>query len=171
MKRLILAMFVLAVGVFIFSAAFAEMKTTTFQVSANVIPSCTVSTVRVNFGDSISGTANVLATGNVIVNCPSDTTYEIGLNEGLNYASNARHVSDGGGNSISYGLFKGSGQFSEEWGNSCTTNSFPNGSCYSGNIANGSDQSYTVHGRLYLSSHPGSPAGTYSDTVTVEVQY
>ncbi|HAX92938.1 MAG TPA: hypothetical protein DCY25_03140 [Bacteroidales bacterium] len=171
MKRLIVAMFALAVGVFIFSAAFAEMKTTTFQVSANVIPSCTVSTARVNFGDSISGTANVSATGNVIVNCSSGTTYEIGLNEGLNYASPYRHVSDGSGNSISYLLNKWLFPFPEEWGNSCTTNSYPSGSCYSGNTATGSDQSYTVFGLLRLSAHPGSPAGTYSDTVTVEVQY
>ena len=169
MKKFIVVMLGLVLTVLFLSTAFAEIRTDYLTVSATLVPSCTVSATPVNFGDT-GGADNVHANGTVTVNCDSGTTYDIGLNEGLHPYMTFRHLANSGNTEwVTYDLCTSSTDCLQNiWGNSCTTASYTVGYCVSG-TGTGSNQVYPVYGMLH--SFYSVPAGTYTDTVTVELVY
>ncbi len=168
MKRILT--FVLIAVIVVFSgAAFGATTTTTLDVSANVIPTCTVSASPVNFGD-FDSSADIYANGDVTVNCASGVPYHIALGAGQNQdpSSLGRRITDGSGNYILYFLLKPDMYY--QWGDSDYDNTYPHGSSVAG-TGSGSTQPYTVYGSILQSSALGKPSGLYTDVVTVTVHY
>ena len=169
MRRLALAsaLFV-AVGSAAPSMAVAGNTSTTFQISASVPSSCTISTTALNFGtyDRVIG-SNVTAT--VTTNCSVNASAQIMLGQGLNSdtaSSNdsplRRLKNENGGtiNYLSYTLYQNSGK-TTIWGNS--TNTGVNV------VGNGNNQVSSVYGAI--TAGQSLPAGTYTDTVVANITF
>jgi spore coat protein U-like protein len=164
MKKLIISLFIMVLGISLSGAAYGATATEFLNVSANVVPACTVSTTAVNFGDT-DGSADVFANGDVTVNCSSGIQYNIALDAGLNYDLISRRVSDGV-NYIRYELYKDAAN-ANQWADSDFANTYPFGLSVP-DTGDGTDQPHIVYG--YLSS-PSGPVGTYTDVITVTVHY
>ncbi|WP_293780090.1 spore coat U domain-containing protein [uncultured Oxalicibacterium sp.] len=140
----------------------------TFQVTATVISSCTVSGTTLNFGNSIdpfSATTPLDSTSTLTVACTNTTPYTVALNAGT-HAGGATNFSaraiQNGSSTLGYQLYSDSNR-STVWGN---------GSNSSGQVSgtgSGSNQSLTIYGRL--PSLTGAVPGSYTDTVTVTITY
>lgn len=109
-----LSLFFLVMCISLSGGADAASVSTTFNVSATVVPVCQVYTTPVNFGN-YAGT-DVYASGDVSVKCATGTLYHIAIDAGLYYDGFWRTVSNGN-DVIRYGFFKNPCQ-SSEWGDS-----------------------------------------------------
>ncbi len=138
--------------------AHAATTTTTFDVTANVPTSCSVSAGgALAFGTYAN--AQIDATTTVDVTCTSGGTYTVGLSNGGNYVTN-RRMKDAGTDYLNYELYKENLR-TNRWGDS-------GGELVSG-AGSGSAQTLTVYGRLPAGQ--GLIAGAYTDTITVTVTY
>jgi len=180
MKRLILALTIAAMGLFYSGAAGAFTQTTTgsMNIAATVLPRCTVTTIPMEF-PPYDGTRFAHATSTITVNCSTGVQYRIDIDKGLNTigtTTNPRYVKTGTSfpsmlNTIPYGLYKtNTYMVMDAWGDNGTTYCLactipPTGLTATGT---GLDQPATVYGELLSSTNP---AGTYTDTVIVTVNY
>ncbi|HMK50497.1 MAG TPA: spore coat U domain-containing protein [Thermodesulfovibrionales bacterium] len=145
----------------------ADSRTANLQVTATVIGYCTVATTAVDFG-SITGESTALATGDVTVNCPLNTVYNITLDAGQHSSEGFRMIS-GGGSGVSYNLYK-DGSRSAEWGDNGYSGTYAAGTSLA-DMGTGSDQSHPVYGAIW-GGFGGPAAGTVlTDTVLVTVYY
>jgi spore coat protein U-like protein len=135
--------------------------TTTFNVTATVPTSCTVTANNLNFGTVGVLTANTDATTTLSPKCTNGAAYNIGLDKGLNGSSVTARQMKAGSALVNYSLFSNSGR-TTNWGNTVGTDTV------SGNGI-GSAQSLTVYGRIPPQTTP-SP-GTYNDTIVVTLTY
>jgi spore coat protein U-like protein len=167
MKR-ILAVSILTALVLAFAGiASADSRTANLQVTATVIGYCTVSTTAVDFG-AITGESTALATGDVTVNCPLNTVYNVTLDAGQHSSEGFRMIS-GGGSGVSYNLYK-DGSRTSEWGDNGYGNTYMAGTSLP-DAGTGSDQSHPVYGAIW-GGFGGPAAGTVlTDTVLVTVYY
>lgn len=146
------------------SAAHAASSNTSMPVTADVSGTCSVSTGTVAFG-AYDGTSasNVDAQATVSVTCTSGTSFWVGLNAGGGSgATVSTRKMTSGANTLNYSLYQDSSR-TTLWGNTQAVDA--TGSLTAGSSA----YSLTVYGRI-----PGSqnvPAGSYSDSVTVTVNY
>lgn len=165
MKRMLLAIGIMAVGVAIEASAQAATTTTTLNVSASVSTSCVVATTPISFG-TYSG-AQVNASGDVTVTCTNGTAYQVALDAGQNYVgSYDRRMSNGAGAFLNYNITSaGSGW----WGDIGYGDTFPYAYPVPG-TGTGSAQVLTVNAALQA-GQSGVPAGAYSDVVNVTVWY
>ncbi len=133
-----------------------------FNVSANVLGTCTVSATDLNFGTTGILSANQDATNAISVTCSNLTPYTIGLDDGLNGIGSptARRMVNGGA-SITYAIYQNAARTSP-WGDTTGTNTISG-------TGTGSPQTYTTYGRVPAQTTP--PAATYTDTVVVTVTY
>lgn len=164
MKKILLAILVLVVGVAFTANSYATTSTSTLDVSLNAVVSCSVSTSPVIF-DGYDGSVDVIGFGDVTVNCPLDVRYEIALDAGANFDGDYRNMSDGA-NTIWYGLGDPTGTY--EWGDAEYAATYPFGSVVS-DTGNGSAQPHTVIGGVAA----GQAVSTdpYFDVVNVTVYY
>lgn len=132
-----------------------------FSVQANVAADCRVTAQDINFGNQGVLDSNVDAAGGVDVTCTSGTSYNVGLNNGLNGGSPTTRRMTLAGEDVLYGLYM-DGARSQPWGDTIGTDTV------SGTGA-GTEQRHTVYGRVPPQATP--PPGTYSDTVVVTVTY
>ncbi|MGN7964212.1 Csu type fimbrial protein [Brucella sp. 22210] len=132
----------------------------TFNVTANVDRTCTVSATSINFGNHGVLTSNVDATGALSVSCTTNLPYSVSLNGGLSNTTPTQRRMTLGSNAVIYGLYTNAAR-SIPWGN--TTGQIVTGT------GTGTAQSLTVYGRVAPQTTP--PPGTYSDTVVVTVSY
>jgi len=145
--------------------ASADSKTANVEVSATIIATCTVSTSDVKFGN-VTGEDITNSPGNIAVNCPLNTPYQIAIGAGQ-HLSSERFVSDGT-YSVLYRLMKDD-YFGPQWGDNDLENTYMWGSSVS-DTGSGSSQDHTVYGRLM--PFVGIPSGTtMTDSVTVTVYY
>jgi spore coat protein U-like protein len=147
----------------------ATAVTSTFQVTATVIKSCTISTSPISFGnyDPTSTTA-VSAQGSVSATCTKGTPVTVALDQGLNKtsastaAAPARQMVNGT-SLLPYDIYTTSGS-TTEWGN--TTASEP-----------ANQTSISVKTPLVFNTYGSLPAGTdvpagnYTDTVTATLVF
>ncbi len=169
MKKLISALFVLALGVGLSGRAYAGTEATTLDVSMNRVAACAVTTTGVNFGDA-DGTTFIYADGGVMVMCTPGVPYNVALDGGLNYSAvdlDNRHVSDGAGNYVRYILAQDVGLV-VHWGDSDFDNTYLMGTSFS-DLGTGNFQGHTVYG--WLSGTSYSPVGSFTDIVNVTVYY
>ncbi|WP_299313633.1 spore coat U domain-containing protein, partial [uncultured Halomonas sp.] len=103
------------------------------------------------------------ATSMISVTCTSGAEYDLSLNEGVNADGTTRRMVDSGGtNYVSYRLYSNSGH-TTLWGDGTFGDAVTD-------TGNGEEQQITVYGRVEADDNATTPpAGSYSDTVTVEV--
>ena len=141
----------------------AQTSTTTFTVTATVLPSCTVSGgVPLAFGVVTPG---VQQDGNVLISatCTVGTPYTIGLDAGTGTgATVASRRMTSGGDTLEYALFQDAAR-TTPWGDGTV------GTSTRSSTGTGLQQSFTVYGRV--PSGAAAAVGTYSDTITVTATY
>ncbi len=149
------------------TSARAVVATNSFQVTANVSSSCTVSGSTLNFGtgiDPIAAAVPLNAASALSVRCTNTTPYAIALDAGVNAGGSTsfstRKIANGV-NTLGYQLYTDSSR-TTVWGNGT-------GSSTSSGTGTGSTQSVSIYGQL--PSLVGAVPGTYTDTVTVTISY
>lgn len=148
------------------SALAATSTTSTFQVTANVVASCTVTTTggNVAFG-TYSGTAKT-ATTVLTVNCTDTTPYSIGLNAGSTTGATVttrqmKGALSGTTTTLGYSLTTDSAGLNN-WTDI-------GGSNVSTGTGTGGTQTVTVYGQL--AANQTVAPDSYSDTVTATLSY
>lgn len=141
----------------------AQTSTSTFTVTATVLPSCTVAGgVPLAFGVVTPG---VQQDGNVLISaiCTVGTPYTIGLDAGTGTGATvaARRMTSGG-DTLEYALYQDAAR-TTPWGDGTV------GTSTRSSTGTGLQQSFTVYGRVPSSA--AAAVGTYSDTITVTATY
>lgn len=141
----------------------AATATTTFQVDATVISSCSVSATNLGFGnyDSLA-VPPTDATSTVTVQCSLLTSYEIGLDVGLGSGATVttRRMTLGA-DTLDYSLYQDSAR-TTVWGNTLSTDTIAD-------TGTGLQQPHTVYGRITAGQIVNT--GNYTDTITVTVNF
>lgn len=133
-----------------------------FNVTANVPPTCRVTTSDLNFGPVGVLTAPHDAFTSLAPTCTNGTAYQIGLDGGLSGATNPtlrRMVK--GGEGITYGLYRDTAR-TQAFGNTLGANTLAG-------LGSGLAQTTFVYGRVPAQATP-SP-GAYADTIQATVTY
>jgi spore coat protein U-like protein len=149
------------------SIAQAATTTTTFSVTANVQPTCSVTASPLAFGNYNPGAGAVTGTSAVSVRCTNGTAYTVALNGGSTVGGTiAQRQMANGANRLNYNLFT-SNAHTTIWGDGTT------GSTQAGTGAGvATANAHTVFGQLPDSAvNQASVTGAFSDTVTVTVTY
>ena len=156
MRRLI-ALAIL--GIFFLGTGSTQAATvnSSIALSVNVLPSCTVSSSAVAFGDYTPLTS-ASRQGTLTVNCSSGTIYAVALNEGGAGDGTSRHMVRADGATIAYDLYSDSAH-TQRWGSGANSQA---------GTGSGADKTMTVYAAIPPSA---APAGNYSDNVTVMVSY
>jgi len=138
--------------------ALADSNSSSFDVTVQVLASCSISSSNMTFSSITTGTtSNSDATSSLTVNCSSGTPYTISLGNGSNYM-NVRRMA-WGGSYLNYLLYQDSAR-TTEW----------NGTITKAATGSGSDQLYTIYGRI-PSGQNLTNTGSYGDTVIATVTY
>lgn len=134
---------------------------TSFAVTAIILPSCTITSANLGFG-IYSGSVKD-ATAIVTVRCSNGTPYNVGLNAGSAPGAtvSARKMMGPANALLNYGLFRDSGRTSN-WGNTVGTDTKSG----SGNSAN---QSLYIYGRI--AAQQRVTPGAYADTIIAMITY
>jgi len=158
------------------AGAFTQTTTGNMDITLTVVASCTVVTAPMDFGSYAGGLGTPTGTSTITVNCTNGTPYRVDIGGGLNQypGYNGRRLKTGTApadatNSIGYGL--GDSNFIE-WGDNGLTycpSCVPTINGKSG-TGTGADQILTVTGSLHTYGN-SYPAGSYTDTVIVTVNY
>jgi spore coat protein U-like protein len=141
------------------------------QVSATSIPACTIVITDITF-PGFDGSTDVGALGEITVNCPLGTPYNIALDAGLYFDGTYRHVVDlPSAEVVPYLLLTAPSL--AEWGDSDFANTFPLGTSVPG-IGTGvfPGDVYFIDGLLLATLTVVPPAGvTFTDIVQVTLHY
>ena len=149
--------------------AFAGINTSSLDVSANVINTCTISTVAVTFGEitfPFAGDWN--AEGSVVTKCTNGAAAIITLSQGANPASGSteaaplRQLADGA-NKLAYNLYTDT-EKTIVWGN--TTGTGGTGVPIAGT---GQEVGTPVYGQIKGNQNGNVPVGSYQDAVLATV--
>ena len=151
-------------------SVYAGQAASNITVSAAVLATCSISTANLNFGNYDPVTANATTAldvnGSVTVACTKGSLTWIDLNLGANGASalgTTRAMAAGGGNFLSYELYKDS-PGGTVWGVGNPGNAFvPPGA------VNKNARVFTIFGRIPAGQD--SSVGNYTDTITATVNF
>jgi spore coat protein U-like protein len=132
-----------------------------FNVTASISPSCTISATNLGFGTYIG--IQLDATSTLSVTCTNTTPYNVGLSAGNANAATVttRRMQGRDSNGLAYALFRDSAR-SLNWGNTVGTDTLAG-------TGSGSAQTLTVYGRI-ASGQRIAPAA-YTDTIVVTLTY
>ncbi len=136
----------------------AATQSTTFQVTANVAGTCSITANPIAFG-TYAGT-QVDQSSTLAVNCTTGTGYSVTLNNGAN-ATGAQRRMINGASFIPYQIYTDN-TYATIWNGAVTGPT-------AGASGNGTNQSYSMYGRAPAGT-PGA-SGNYLDTVTATVTY
>lgn len=162
---------VLAVLLAVAAPAWAGSAASTLAVGASVVSNCIVTTTAAAFGAYDPIGANKTApldssNGKVTLTCTQGSAARIGLAAGLNAAhatATSRALVDSSGTRfLNYDLYADSSR-TTVWTNTS------GGSVTPGAAPSRAPRDFTVYGRV--SANQDAPAGTYSDTVLVGVDF
>lgn len=166
MKRLNTA--ILSIGLTTLAApVMAATVSGNFQALITIQNTCALTTAptSLNFGTQGVLVANVDTTSTLKVTCTTGAGYNIGLDAGVNESTvdnvDTRRMTDGALHYVGYNMYTTTGR-TTVWGNTVGTSTV-------GSTGTGSEQSFTVYGRVPAQTTP--QAGDYADTVTVTVTY
>jgi spore coat protein U-like protein len=139
------------------------VDTTTFQVRATVVPVCTVQATNIDFGVyRANQAAPTDATGSITVRCTLNTPFKLSLNGGtVTGSSILNRLLSSGANTVAYQLYVDAGR-TQIWGDGAQ------GVSHSG-VGTGTSTSVTMHARMPPLQF--QPAGIYTDTITVTLEY
>lgn len=143
-----------------------------FDLSLEVLPDCRIATNDVNFGTAAFATAFEPVQTSMGIRCSVKTPYKVGLNNGLYPQSgNQRAMKTSSGNNfLRYEIYKNT--TSERWGSNgseqwLSTNATTNAGVYDAKT----QQGYTFTTKILENNPDNLPAGVYSDTITVQVEF
>lgn len=142
--------------------------TSTVSITMNVGADCILSAPPVNFGSAAFVQSFDPITQTLTIRCSKNAAYSVGINNGQNYSTHRRLRN--GSSYISYEIFYPQGSTSR-WGyqgaeRRSSAEATTNASVYTGVT----DQTYTYRAEI-LSGQPAVPSGTYTDMLTVDVQF
>jgi spore coat protein U-like protein len=140
-------------------------ETTTFAVTAQFAPSCTVAAGSLNFGSSIPTpvTAPVYSTSAITAVCSASLSYTVQLGAGTGpSATPALRQLTTGTSFLSYTIFEDAAR-TRVWGDGTA------GTVVSEMTGTGTAQTLTAFGSIPAGQAPG--IGTYTDTVTVTIVF
>lgn len=139
---------------------------TTLQLTLTVTNDCiTITAPNVNFGSAPLVKNFPAIAQSVSVTCTKGSTYSVGINNGSNASGNVRNMASGG-NRLSYEIYKGS--TTERWGSSGTERWASSAS--SSLSSDGLLRTYDYTAKI-LNTQTTPPAGTYTDTVVVDIAF
>ncbi|WP_052007348.1 Csu type fimbrial protein [Burkholderia paludis] len=139
-----------------------------FVASATVQKACVVTANNVNLGTVPSTSVNTTASNTLNVSCTNGTPYFVGLapsNGNTAGAGVMKGALSGNTDQVPYQLSSTPGPSGTPWGNTATSTTAGNGKSGSGS---GQGQSLTVYATVPNANYTPD---TYSDTVTVNVNY
>lgn len=146
-------------GVIVFIAGLmmpSEVLAASCQVSASAISFGTFSPLTQDFVDS---------TGNITVNCTDVAGYSIALSMGNGTYSLRSMIS--GGHTLEYNLYRDAAH-QQVWGDGSSGDNYVVTAI---NPVDGQNYVHTVYGRISLITRRGINAGTYTDTISIIVNY
>ncbi len=146
------------------SVTSASTATTTFPVTATVLGVCSVSASSLDFGNyDPTSVTDLDASTTLDVLCTIGTSFTVGLSAGTaSGATVTTRAMTNGGDTLDYALYQDAGR-TTNWGNT------PGADTPASAIAGLTATSYTVYGRVAQGQNVA--AGSYSDTITVTVNY
>jgi spore coat protein U-like protein len=146
----------------------AAQVTTTLNISATMVGSCTISATSMNF-PTYDGSADVTTTSTIASNCTSGQAYMVHLDAGSHYSATSRHVADvsTGTHFVAYQLYQGTG--TTPWGDAGNTGAVTNPWVSLSLTGTGLNQISTVGGTLFGGANV--PPGSYSDVINITVTY
>ncbi|WP_417656696.1 spore coat U domain-containing protein [Pseudidiomarina aestuarii] len=128
--------------------------------------SCQVSASGVNFGSFSPLTLDFVdSTGNITVNCTDVVGYSIALSAGNGSYSLRSMIF--GTQTLEYNLYLDAA-YQQVWGDDSSGN---NNVVTAANPVDGQNYVHTIYGRIPLSSSRGNQVGTYTDTISIIVNY
>ena len=141
------------------------------NLSIEVLPDCRIATNDVNFGTAAFADAFTPVKTSMGIRCSVKTPYKVSLNDGL-YPQNGNQramKSETGNNYMSYEIYKNStterwGRNNEQWLSDVATT---NPGIYDAKT----QQGYAFTTKILDTNSLSLPAGKYSDTVTVQVEF
>lgn len=136
------------------------------QTQATTSNSCVVSIASasdLDFGTYSSLNTARLGTSTIALNCPGNTSWRVGLNNGLTPQGTQRRMAGPGTDYISYELYRDAAR-SQRWGNDTA-----GGSDTVNGTGSSSPAALTVYGRVPAQAEVRP--GLYSDTITVTLTY
>jgi spore coat protein U-like protein len=127
-------------------------------VSATVITACSVTGGTLSFGRVAPGNGATAPSTGVSVNCGNGVPYTVNLSQGANWDSgNGKwQVADSGGTNFIHYILQNSANTGANWTPASLTGT-------------GSAQPLTIYGALEVVGT--QPAGDYTDTVQIQVNY
>jgi len=143
--------------------AFAGSADSTFQITATVEGSCSVSANDVSLGTYDPGAATLEGTGTIDYQCTPGLSPTISLDNGLYGANPNSRVLSSGSSALDYQLYQDNG-YSTVWGDGT------NGSSVESVTADGNSDSTTVYVAV-PTGQTNAAAGSYSDTVTATINW
>lgn len=132
--------------------------TYTLTAQVNIPDQCQVTATDLDFGTRNTPLTQADSTSSITVRCSNSTDFEIGLNGGL---TGTRQMTNGS-YLVDYELYQNAGR-NVVWGN------VPGERQAGTGLGPGSGLNFTVYGRVF--ADPTAEAGSYADTVTVEVTF
>lgn len=165
MKKLFLSFFAIGASLGMASVAGAATVSGSLNVTAAIVPVCTVSATPVNFG-GVTGLQNEYANGDVSVNCSPGVPYNIALDGGLHWMTETRWLSNG---TDERNYILSASPDGSEWGDqdfAYTTMGYS-----VPDTGNGANQPHTIYGKIPAYGVGMQPGVPYTDTVTVTVHY
>lgn len=139
-------------------------STVTDQISAiaTVKNGCEIVNVDdMEFGNKSPAQGNLLqadASANITIQCPTGTTYSVGIGNGLHPDGNARALCNNG-ECVNYGLYQDAAH-TVEWSQDAQEKQYS---------SNGQQQNLVVYGNVPAQKWPS--AGVYKDTVVITLTY
>ncbi|WP_095012318.1 spore coat U domain-containing protein [Tsuneonella mangrovi] len=154
-----IAILVAAAAAVTATPSFAGTATGTVQVSLNVTTACSVTAQPLDFGSTTSLAVAIDSTSPTTVNCTPGAAYSVFVDYGANAgATTQRELKSVAGDLISYDIYSDSAR-TTAWTPSAGTTG----------VGDGTNQAITLYGRV--PAQAAVPAGTYSDSVVVSVNY
>lgn len=137
------------------------LASTSLTVTGSVAAICTVSAGTLAFG-AYAPTAATLGSAAITVNCSSTAPYQVSLGPGGNADASSRRMTGPGGAILSYLLYSDAAR-TAPWGDGTAFGARVSGT------GSGAAQSLPVHGTIPPAQN--APAGAYSDSVLITVEY
>ncbi len=145
------------------AAAFAGSQDSTFQITATVEGSCSVTANDVSLGTYDPGASTLEGTGTIDYQCTPGLSPTISLNDGLYGVNPYSRILSTGSSSLDYQLYQDAG-YSTVWGDGT------DGASVESVTADGNSDSTTVYVAI-PSGQTNAAAGSYSDTVTATINW